>query len=394
MQYNFDRMTDRSGTNSMKWNIAGNELPMWVADMDFPAPPAVQEALQKRLSHGIFGYSVIPDEWSQAYIDWWEIRHDIRFNCTDLLFSPGVLPTICTAIRELTKEGDDIVVLSPVYHCFYDCIRSNHRIVKECPLICEDHAYRINFHLLEELFRQPQTTMLLLSNPHNPTGTVWDKETLIHIGTLARQHHVIVLSDEIHCDLTDPGIRYVPYLSASPDHGENSITCISPTKTFNLAGIHTSAAVISNNVLRRKIRDGLHASRIDHANAFAVQAAVAAFQNGGEWLDELRAYLFSNKSLVSDYLRAKLPEVTLTPSRATYLLWLDAHRIGPDGDLTLAQSIRARSGLFLSEGTSFGTGGKGFLRMNIACPRETVQDGLERLAAAVRHMKHNDQTLG
>lgn len=386
MKYDFDRITDRTGTNSLKWNTAPDELPMWVADMDFPAAPAVLEALQKRLSNGIFGYSVIPDEWYDAYSSWWNDRHGIRFQKSHLLFSPGVLPTICTAIQELTTAGDNIVVFSPVYNCFYDCIRSNGRIALECPLTEENLRFSIDFALLEEQFRQPQTTMLLLSNPHNPTGNLWDAGTLAHIGRLARENGVIVLSDEIHCDLTDPEIGYVPYLSASPEQAENSITCISPTKTFNLAGIQTSALVVPDSKLRRRLRDGLHSRRIDGANAFAVQAAVAAFTQGGGWLDELRTYLYANKQLVRAYLERQLPEIRLTPSQATYLLWLDARNLRSDEGISLAQSIRNRTGLYLSEGTQFGTGGNGFLRMNIACPRSFLQDGLARLERAAKAM--------
>ncbi|SFC46987.1 MalY/PatB family protein [Ruminococcus albus] len=386
MNYDFDHITDRSGTDSLKWNTAPGELPMWVADMDFPAAPTVLEALQKRLSNGVLGYSDIPDEWYGAYSSWWTKRHGVNFQRSHLLFSPGVLPTICTAIQELTDAGDNIVVFSPVYNCFYDCITSNRRTVLECPLTEEDLTYCIDFTLLEQQFSLPQTTMLLLSNPHNPTGNIWDKDTLAHIGDLARKHNVIVLSDEIHCDLTDPDICYVPYLSASPQRAENSIICISPTKTFNLAGIQTSAVVVPDSNLRRKIRDGLHSRRIDYPNLFAAQAAVAAFTNGGEWLDELRKYLYGNKELVRDFLISNLPEIKLTPSQATYLLWLDARALKPDPGMTLAQSIRRRTGLYLSEGTQFGTGGKGFLRMNIACPRSMVRDGLERLARAVSEM--------
>ncbi len=386
MKYDFDHITDRTGTNSLKWNTAPDELPMWVADMDFPAAPEILDALQKRLSNGIFGYSVIPDEWYDAYSNWWKARHNVHFQKSHLLFSPGVLPTICTAIQELTHAGDNIVVFSPVYNCFYDCIRSNGRMVLECPLLEENLQFSIEFALLEEQFRLPQTTMLLLSNPHNPTGNLWDAETLAHIGKLAREHDVIVLSDEIHCDLTDPDIGYVPYLSASPEQAENSITCISPTKTFNLAGIQTSAVVIPDNTLRRNMRDGLHARRIDGANAFAVQAAIAAFSNGGDWLDELRTYLSQNKQLVREYLESHLSQIRLTPSQATYLLWLDARTLQPDEGLSLAQSIRNRTGLYLSEGTQFGTGGEGFLRMNIACPRSLLLDGLTRLEQAANEM--------
>ena len=384
MKYDFDQVIDRSGTYSMKWNTLQNELPMWVADMDFLAAPEILGELQKRLSHGIFGYNVLPDEWYQAYIEWWRSRHNVKFERQQMLFSPGVLPTICTCIRELTNIGDNIVVLSPVYNCFYDCILSNGRTVLECPLIYEENEYRIDHVLLEQQLSDSRTKMLLLSNPHNPTGNIWDKEVLATIGRLARKNDVIVVSDEIHCDITDPDVNYVPYLAAAPENAISSVVCISPTKAFNLAGLHTSAVIIPDKMIRRRIKEGLHSQRIDGANAFAVQAAVSAFQNGGEWLDSLCQYLFKNKQLVRTRLEEELPELKLISSKATYLLWIDGTKVLTDTGFSLAQTIRKRTGLFLSDGAFFGTGGEGFLRMNIACPYTVVQDGLERLAAAIR----------
>ena len=385
MKYDFDRITDRSGTNSLKWNVAENELPMWVADMDFTAAPEIYETLQKRLEHGIFGYSVLPEEWYQAYIDWWQKRHNVTFSRQHMLFSPGVMPTISTCIRELTTKGDNIVLLSPVYNCFYDVVRSNERTVLECPLIHKDASYSIDFELLEKQFKHKSTTMILLSNPHNPTGNIWDRDTLAGIGKLARENSVIVISDEIHCDVTDPNVSYVSYLSAEEDNSNGTIVCVSPTKAFNLAGLQTSAVVIPDSKLRRRVRDGFHAQRID-ANILAVQAAVSAFQKGGQWLDELMQYLYENKQLVKSVIETEINELRLTPSQATYLLWIDGTKLKLDEGMTLSQSIRSRTGLYLSDGTQFGTGGEGYLRMNIACPRSVVREGLDRLRDAVRSM--------
>ena len=387
MKYDFDHVTDRSGTNSLKWNTLQNELPMWVADMDFLAAPEILEELQKRLTNGIFGYSVLPDEWYQAYIEWWQSRHNLKFERQQMLFSPGVLPTICTCIRELTNIGDNVVLLSPVYNCFYDCILSNGRSVLECPLIYDGNEYRIDHKLLEWQISNSRTKMLILSNPHNPTGNIWGRDVLAAIGSLARKNDVIVVSDEIHCDITDPDINYVPYLAAASENAGNSVTCISPTKAFNLAGLHTSAIVIPDKTIRRRIKEGLHSQRIDGANAFAVPAAVSAFQKGSAWLDSLRHYLFENKQLVRAGLEAELPELKLIPSQATYLLWIDGTRVVTDNGLSLAQSIRKRTGLFLSDGAQFGNGGEGFLRMNIASHYSMVQDGLERLVTDIKAMR-------
>ena len=385
MKYDFDRITDRSGTNSLKWNVTENELPMWVADMDFTTAPEICETLQKRLEHGIFGYSVLPEEWYQAYIDWWQKRHNVTFSRQHMLFSPGVMPTISTCIRELTTKGDNIVLLSPVYNCFYDVVRSNGRTVLECPLIHKDASYSIDFELLEKQFKDKNTAMILLSNPHNPTGNIWDRDTLAGIGKHARENSVIVISDEIHCDVTDPNVSYVPYLSAAEENPNGTIVCVSPTKAFNLAGLQTSAAVIPDSKLRRRVKNGFHAQRID-ANVLAVQAAVSAFQKGGQWLDELRQYLYENKQLVKSVIETEINELRLTPSQATYLLWIDGTKLKLDEGMTLSQSIRSRTGLYLSDGTQFGTGGEGYLRMNIACPRSVVREGLDRLRDAVKSM--------
>ena len=387
VKYDFDHVTDRCDTNSLKWNTFRNELPMWVADMDFLTAPEILSELQKRLSHGIFGYSVLPDEWYHAYIEWWQSRHNLKFERQQMLFSPGVLPTICTCIRELTNIGDNVLLLSPVYNCFYDCISSNGRTVLECPLIYDGNKYRIDDKLLKQQLSDSKTKMIILSNPHNPTGNIWSKDDLAVIGRLARENDVIVVSDEIHCDITDPDINYVPYLAAASENSNRSVTCISPTKAFNLAGLHTSAVVIADKTIRWRIKNGLHSQRIDGANAFAVQAAVSAFQNGGAWLDSLRHYLFENKQLVRTRLEAELPELKLIHSQATYLLWIDGTRVVTDDGCSLAQSIRRRTGLFLSDGAQFGNGGKGFLRMNIACPYSVVQDGLERLVTSVKAMR-------
>lgn len=380
MKFDFDKVTDRSGTNSVKWDVKSGELPMWVADMDFMTAPAITDAIVKRAQHGIFGYSTLPDEWYTAYINWWEKRHGVRFEKQEMLFSTGVVPTISCCIRALTEPGDKVLILSPVYYVFYKFIKLNGRTVLDCPLTYQNGQYDIDFGALEKGLADEKTKLMILSNPHNPVGKIWSRDTLAHIGELAEKHGVTVVSDEIHCDLTDPDKEYVPYFSASDKCADNGIVCISPTKAFNLAGIKSSAVVIKDAALRAKVRRELSLDILGEPNAFAVQAAVAAFEQGGEWLDELREYLFANKQAVAQFLENNAPSVNLVASEATYLLWLDCTALGI-GSKKLTEHIRSSTGLFLTDGEPFG--GDGFLRLNIACPRAMLMDGLGRLKKAI-----------
>ena len=381
MKYNFDEVIDRSGTNSLKWDIAGGELPMWVADMDFKTAPQITDAVLKRAEHGIFGYSIVPDEWYEAYISWWKNRHGIEYSKRELIFSTGVIPIISSCVRKLTTAGENVLIMTPVYNVFFNCIKNNGRNVCEFPLDYCDGKYDIDWEKLEKALSDPQTSLMLLCNPQNPAGRIWDRETLAKIGGLASDNGVTVIADEIHCDITDPGREYVPFASASEKCRNNCVVCVSPTKAFNLAGMQTAAAIVPDARLRHKVWRALNTDEVAEPNAFAVQAAVAAFTQGGEWLDEMRKYVYENKMLVKEFLRREIPRIRLVPSEATYLIWLDCSELGMDSKV-LAEHIRRETGLFLSNGVQYGNG-RDFLRMNIACPRKLVTDGLERLKRAV-----------
>ncbi len=382
MKYDFDSVVDRRTTNSYKWDVADNELPMWVADMDFRTAPEITAALKERVEHGIFGYTTISDEWYQAYINWWKKRHGIEYQKEQIIFSTGVIPTISSCVRKLTTPAENVLILTPVYNIFYNCIRNNGRNVLECPLEYNNGEYSINWTSLEEKLADPQTTLMLLCNPHNPIGKIWDKETLARIGELAFNNGVVVLSDEIHCDITDPNYSYVPFASVSEKCAQNSVICVAPTKAFNLAGLQTSAAIVPNPQLCHKVWRGLNTDECGEPNAFAVQAAIAAFNHGGEWLDQLRQYLFDNKQLVKSFLSKNIPQIRLVPFNATYLLWLDCSELNMNSK-ELANRIRKSTGLYLSDGEQFGNGEQ-FLRMNIACPKTVLADGLNRLKKAVK----------
>lgn len=386
MKYDFDKMTDRKGVGSLKWDVPEGELPMWVADMDFRTAPEIVEALRARVEHGIFGYSVVTQDWYQAYQDWWGRRHHLKVERDWLVFCTGVVPAISSAVRKLTTVGENVLIQTPVYNIFYNSIGNNGRKTLESPLVYDGGKYSIDFEDLERKLADPETTMMFLCNPHNPIGKIWDKETLARIGELCAKHHVLVLSDEIHCDLTDPGCEYVPFASVSEVCRDNSITCIAPTKTFNMAGLQTAAVMVPNPVLRHKLWRGLNTDEVAEPNAFAVGGAVAAFNRGEDWLEELRVYLAENKRQVRSFMEERLPEIKVVPSQATYLLWLDCSKITEDaGELT--RFIRRDSGLYLTEGQEYGACGKRFIRMNPACPRQRLLEGLERLERSVKRFE-------
>ncbi|MCD7741936.1 MAG: pyridoxal phosphate-dependent aminotransferase [Ruminococcus sp.] len=385
MKYDFDTPIDRSGTYSLKWDVKENELPMWVADMDFKTAPQVIEAIEKRAAHGVFGYTIIPDEWYSAYTSWWQRRHGLEMDKARLIFCTGVVPAISSLVRKLTTPAERVLIQTPVYNIFFNSIVNNGRQVLEAPLSYKNGSYSIDWDDLELKLSDPQTTLMILCNPHNPIGKIWDKQELAKIGELCKQNHVTVISDEIHCDLTDPGKEYVPFAGASEACKEISITCIAPTKAFNLAGIQTAAVYAPNPRLYNKAVRTLNTDEIAEPNAFAINAAIAAFDNGEDWLDELREYIYSNKLAVKSFVEKSLPQITLVPSEATYLLWLDCSSITLDGS-SLADFIRRETGLFLSSGELYGDCGKSFLRLNIACPRSRLDDGLDRLLKGIKSL--------
>ena len=378
----FDRTVDRRNTGSLKWDVAEGELPMWVADMDFQTAPAVREAIRARAEHGVFGYSIVPEEWYEAYICWWRDRHGFAMEHDWLIFCTGIVPAISSMVRKLTTPAEKVLLMTPVYNIFFNSILNNGRQPLESRLVYDGTEYRIDFEDLERKLADPQTTLMLLCNPHNPIGKIWDRDTLKRIGALCRKHHVVVVSDEIHCDLTAPGREYVPFASVSEDCRENSVTCIAPTKAFNIAGLQTAAVSVPNPVLRHKVWRGLNTDEVAEPNAFAVDAAIAAFTRGGEWLDALRVYLEENKTLVKEFVKRELPRLHVVPSEATYLLWVKLGS-GESSAEDVAEFIRGKTGLYLSAGNPFGGDGGSFLRLNAACPRTVLEDGLSRLKEGI-----------
>lgn len=386
MLYDFDRINNRRDTNSLKWDVEENELPMWVADMDFQTVPAVTEALKQRVQTGIFGYSVIPNTWKEAIQRWWRRRHHFSIEKDWIIFCTGVIPAVTCAVKRLTNVGDQVLVQTPVYDIFFHSIENHGRHVLESQLKYDGENYSIDFVDLEEKLSHPLTTMMILCNPHNPTGNIWSREDLMKIGELCVKHHVVVVSDEIHCDLTDPGYEYIPFASVSESCAGNSVTCISASKAFNLAGLQSAAVIIPEEALRQKMERGLNSDEIAEPNVFAIEAAIAAYTQGEEWLNELRIYLEKNKKLASDFIEKELPNVRMIFSHATYLIWIDCRNVTGDA-AEFCQFIRTQTGLYLSEGSKYRSNGNQFIRMNIACPAKQLEDGLLRLKNGIQEYK-------
>ena len=345
---------------------------MWVADMDFKTAPEIIKAIQAKVTKGIF--RLYHSSGCLESSDWPLVgkRHNFQIKQEWLIFCTGVVPAISSAVRKMTSVGENVLVQTPVYNIFFNSIVNNGRNIVENKLLYDGKCYRIDFDDLEIKLANPQTTMMILCNPHNPIGKVWDKLTLEQIGELCFKHHVLVLSDEIHCDLTDTGVEYIPFASVSEKCANNSITCIAPTKAFNLAGLQTSAVMIPNEVIRHKMNRALNTDEVAEPNALAMEATIAAFTEGEAWLNELRTYIEGNKIVVRDFLKSELPELYLVPSQATYLLWIDCKGITED-TTDLCETLRSESGLYVSRGSSYGDTGKGFIRLNVACPRARLE---------------------
>lgn len=386
----FNVIVDRRGTNSAKWDYAKDALPLWVADMDFATAPAVLEALKKRMECPAFGYSLIPEEWNQAYVGWWKRRYNYEMDPESLIFCIGVVPAISSIVRKLSTPAENVVIMTPVYNCFFNCIVNSGRNVLQSPLKYDRSqvgpggagTYSIDWERLEADLANPQTSLLLFCNPHNPVGKIWTADEMRRVGELCKKYGVIVISDEIHCDLSKPGKRYIPFASVSETCCDISVVCIAPTKTFNIAGLHTSAVSVHDKFLRHKVWRGLNTDDVAEPNAFAIQAAIAAYNDGESWLEELLQYIQRNRELVADFLKREIPQVKLVDGEATYLLWLDCSELCQSlqtDSATLEMGLRDEGKVFISKGSIYGEAGEGFMRMNIACPRAVLQEGLNRI---------------
>lgn len=378
MKYKFDEVIDRRNSDSSKWNVGDHELPMGLADMDFKVDAAIIEAIQKKAEFGIFGYSDVSPHYFEAYQSWWKRRHHFAMNTEWMVFCSGVVPAISSIIRKLTTAGENVLLMAPVYNIFYNSIINNGRFVISNDLVYENGTYKIDFEDLEKKLANPQTTMMILCNPHNPIGKIWDKETLARIGALCEKYHVIVISDEIHCDICEPGISYTPFASVNETCKNISITALSASKAFNLAGLQASCIVIPDPFLRHKVTRGLNTDEIAEPNVFAMDAIIAAFEKSEPWLDEVNAYINDNKQAAYTFIKEQLPFLHIVESQATYLLWIDCNKVSDNSDVLCAY-LKEKTGLIVSSGSIFSEVGKSFIRINIACPQSKMLEGLKRL---------------
>ncbi len=381
MKYDFDKETNRLNKDSLKWNVKENELPMWVADMDFETAPFIKEDLAKRVEEGIFGYNEVSDNWYEAYINFWQKRHHFSIKKEWMMFCLGVVPAISSIVRRVTSIGDFVVLLTPTYNIFFNSIINNGRHPLESKLTYKNHKYSIDFADLENKLKDPLTTLFILCNPHNPIGKIWDKKTLKKIGDLCYKYNVLVLSDEIHCDLVDPNKEYIPFASISKINQKISLTCISVSKAFNLAGIQTAAIIVPDKFLFNKVNRAINSDEIAEPNSFAQVAVISALTKGEDYLDQLRNYIFENKKFVREQLK-HFHGIKVIDSDATYLLWIDISALKTNAN-DLCTFIREKTGLYLSNGEQFKGNGKYFIRMNVATQRYRVVDGIKRFKNAI-----------
>ena len=384
MQNNFDEIIPRRNSHSIKWDLAANDdvLPLWVADMDFRTATPILEALEKRVRHGVFGYTKVPQAYFDAITGWFERRHHFGFQKEWTLYATGVVPALTAIIRALTVSGDKVIVQTPVYHCFFNSIRHNDCEIVVNQLKYQEGIYTIDFVDLEEKASDPQVKLLLLCSPHNPVGRVWSREELIRIGNICIEHNVLVISDEIHCDLVFPGYRHIPFASISDEFLRHSVTCTAPSKTFNIAGIKVANLHVYDESIRKKIYKAMQRNEICDICPFAVDALIAAYNEGEEWLDELLPYLHGNYLFLQDFFDKHLPLFPVLPLEATYLVWVDCSVLNCSST-EIAEILLKEENVWINPGDMYGHGGENFIRINIACPREMLAEGLQRIQSGL-----------
>lgn len=391
MKYDFDRIVDRKNTHSYKWDqlerLFGNPdiLPLWVADMDFESPPAVREALLKRAGQGIYGYSVRSKGYVDSILGWFARRHNWELRPDWLSDSPGIVTSLSIAVELFSEPGSPVILQSPVYYPFYDVIRLNGRQVAANPLRLTNGKYEMDYEHLEKLMRDGAKLMLLCS-PHNPGGRVWSRSELERLAELCLKYGVMVVSDEIHCDLALPGHRHTPFATLSDEVAAITLTCLAPTKTFNLPGLQTSFIVASNRDIKRNFDRRIKALSLHMTSFFAQDAVQAAYESGDAWLDELLLYLQGNLDFAIAFLNRHLPEIKPMRPEGTYLLWVDCRELGLDAG-GLKDLMYRQAGVAFNEGSVFGPEGEGFLRINFACPRSLLERALERFRDAVVRLR-------
>ena len=388
--YNFDELVERKNTNSFKWDEHDDPdiIPLWVADMDFKAAPCIIDAMRQRLDHGVFGYTFVPESYYEAVTRWFSQRHGWTIQRPWMLYTIGVVPAISAVIKALAQPGDAVLVQSPVYNCFFSSIRNNQCLVAESPLKRVDtpngFTYEVDWDDFENQCTDPRVKLFLLCNPHNPAGRVWTRDELRRMNDICLRHGVRVIADEIHCELVMPGYRYTPFASISQECLDNSITCGSASKSFNIAGLQMAHIVSNDPETRHLIDRAININEVCDVSPFAPIAQQAAYNEGGEWLDQLCIYLYNNKVALDQFFASELPELKVARLEGTYLVWVDIRATGLASD-ELTKRLLDEGKVQVNSGTMYGTQtGEGFIRINIACPRSRLMEGLRRIKQVLR----------
>ena len=384
MKYNFDELIPRRGTNSYKWDSAADAgvLPLWVADMDFRTAPAITEALARRVAHGIFGYTRVPEAYYNAVTGWFARRHGWHFKKEWMIYTSGVVPAISAIIKALARPGDKVLVQTPVYNCFFSSIRNNGCEAACSPLLRTGDTYRMDFDDLERKAADPAVKLMLLCNPHNPAGRVWTREELTRLGEICLRHDVTVVADEIHCELVFPEYTYTPFASISEEFQRRSVACVSPSKAFNIAGLQIANIVAADDGMRERIDRAININEVCDVNPFGVEATIAAYNEGEEWLTQLIGYLKGNYEFMKDYCAKHLPDFPTAKLEGTYLVWMDCSVLHIPSE-ELERQLVEQARLWLNAGAMYRSPKEGFMRWNIACPRQRLAEALDRFRSFV-----------
>jgi cystathionine beta-lyase len=382
MLYNFDHTPQRRGTNCVKWDTAEAQgaIPMWVADMDFCVAKPITDALMRRVEHGVFGYTQVPDAYYDAIISWFQRRHDWHIQREWIQYTSGVVPALSVVVKALTQPGDKVLILTPVYNCFFSSIRNNGCETAESALVYEDGTYHVDFEDMERKAADPSVKLFILCNPHNPAGRVWTPEELRKMNEICLKHGVKVVADEIHCELVMPGYRFTPFASVSKECLDNAITCNSPSKSFNTAGLQIANIICNDAETRDRIDRAININEVCDVNPFGVEALMAAYNESEEWINQLCLYLHDNYKALCEFFKTKMPQLTVTKLEGTYLVWVDIRPLGISSD-ELTEKLLREGHVLVNSGTMYGReAGEGFIRINIACSRQQMMEALERIA--------------
>lgn len=384
--FDFDTVINRRGTNSYKWDIVKEEdvIPLWVADMDFKAAPAILEALKKRVEHGVFGYTLVPDSYYEAIINWFARRHNWQIDRSWIIYTTGVVPAVSCAIKALTLPGEKVLIQTPDYNCFFSSIKNNGCEVAENGLVRRGDSYEVDFEDFERQCADEKTTVFLLCNPHNPAGRVWTKEELERMNDICLAHGVRVISDEIHCELVMPGHRFTPFAAISDACRDNSVVLNSPTKAFNIAGLQIANIICADPAMRRRIDRAVNINEVCDVNPFGVAALQAAYNESEEWLDSLNHYIWGNYLALKEFIAKELPRLEVARLEGTYLAWVDIKATGLTSDEAY-EKLMKEGRVYVNSGTMYGRrAGEGYLRINLACPRATLLEGMKRMGGVLR----------